>query len=251
MNINSQHKHVQFLMIVLFLTLSVIAVADDDDDDEGMQPLSQELFLSESPFVQESGEFQWTIDTSHIKSNEGDVSDFIIEMEYGFTEKFTVGISLPYIYHDAGSLKGFVDASLEILYGLINTETFVLTLGAEVNLLTGNEKKGLGEQERDWETSIGFAKQIGTAQFVMGFGLEVSDDETERFYSTALSIPVRNWVSIFELSGENSDDEDKLYLTPGALWRIGGNQEFQIGLPIGLTDDSADHGIIIKWNVEF
>ena len=258
------------IAIVVGFTLSPLCIADDDDNEEGMSPLSQELFLGESPFVQEQGEVQFGVGfgrldfdeaTSELKSE----TDLTFEFEYGITDAFTIGLEIPYVAFEAAEIdeedqSGLGDAGITLLYGLINDEEFVLTLGAEFNLRTGDEDKGLGEKESEWEPSISMASQIGAAQFMLSIGAEISDDETEKFYTAALSFPMGEMVGIVETYGTMADDtvvpgeeleEDTSYITPGLLWEIGDEAEFQIGIPVGLNDDSADIGFVAKWNIEF
>ncbi len=259
----SNTKLIYLLGLIIGLTSPSFCIADDDDGD-AMSPLSQELFLGESPFVQEQGEVQFGVSLSRLKFDENfsenkSETDLTFEFEYGITDALTIGLEIPWVSFKTAEIdeedqSGLGDAGITLLYGLVNSEEFVLTLGAEFNLRTGDEEKELGEEESEWEPSISMASQVGDAQFMLSLGAEISDLETEKFYAAALSFPMGEMVGIVEASGTMADEEDEgdtSYITPGLLWEIGDEAEFQIGIPIGLNDDSADTGIIIKWNIEF
>ena len=260
------------LSLIIGLASPAFCIADDDDDDDGdaMSPLAQELFLGESPFVQEKGEIQFGVALTRLNfdANSSELkneTDLTFEFEYGITDAFTIGFEVPYVAFkvseaDEEDQSGLGDAGITFLYGLVNNEEFVLTLGAEFNLRTGDEDKDLGERESEWEPVISLATQAGAAQFMLTLGAEISDDETEKFYTAALAFPMGEMVGILEANGSIADDTvipgeelegDTSYITPGLLWEIGDEAEFQIGIPIGLNDHSADNGIVIKWNIEF
>ena len=61
-----------------------------------MQPISQDLLLGESPFVQEEDEIELGLILDFPADIAGNrLSTLVFEMEYGVTERFTVSAELP------------------------------------------------------------------------------------------------------------------------------------------------------------
>jgi hypothetical protein len=92
----------------------------------------------------------------------------------------------------------------------------------ETSLTTGDEHKGFGEAHGESATTV----------------------------SAAMAFELSNMTAVLELNGEYGDEGDEAYITAGVVSNLSSNTEIQAGISTGLTDDSADWGFIVKWNIE-
>jgi hypothetical protein len=119
----------------LWLCLSPSAVCQSNVSDHNKPPLPeyiQEFFLSDAVRNQERGEFQLTVgvETRHTIG-----TNATPKMEYGVTERFQVGLDLPYrvseeeYWEDSSKLKRM---NLGVRYQIIKSDTlFALSVGID------------------------------------------------------------------------------------------------------------------------
>jgi hypothetical protein len=176
-----------------------------------------------------------------------------LALEYGLTDQLDVVFEAPYLYSvgDEGHVNGLGDVELGVLYNLINNESWVMSVALETSLTTGDEDKELGEEHGEWTPSLLFATQAGQAQLFFGIGGEFSDGESATTLSAAMAFELRSMTAVLELNGAFGDEGDEAYFVAGLVGKLSDNKELQVGISTGLTDDSADWGLIVKWNVEF
>lgn len=262
--------------------------------------LIEELFLGESAFPQEKGEFQITFGVVHLDGDDEQITDLSLMAEYGLTDWLQVEVEVPYRFieyveedegdKDIGEVEydgegeeendgdkgellidlvrssaggdekgdehdadGLGDVEVGLLACLIQKEALVLSLALEVGLPTGDEDEELGEGKVEWEPSLLLATNLRNAQLYFGVGGEFADEEGSIFtYTAAMAYPVKPCVGVLELDGSLDGEEgDTAYLTPGMVWHGAKDVEVSFGVPIGLTNDSADWGIVNLWTVEF
>jgi hypothetical protein len=108
-----------------------------------------------------------------------------------------------------------------------------MSVALETSMTTGDEHKGFGE-----------------AQLFFGIGGEFSDGESATTVSAAMAFELSNMTAVLELNGEYGDEGDEAYIAAGVVSNLSSNTEIQAGISTGLTDDSADWGFIVKWNIE-
>jgi hypothetical protein len=64
-----------------------------------------------------------------------------------------------------------------------------------------------------------------------------------------------DWRGTLELNLETNEiddgEETELFLTPGLKWKAVDDVELGLAVPVGLTDDSADWGILGQALIEF
>lgn len=262
------------------------ALADELDLVEKEGPLIQSFFLTETVYPQAQGETQITLVPSYF-SNNGDGDDLLLglSVEYGITDRFAVGAGwIPYrkIYFDqASDQSGPGDLELGVKYAFDKNEDLQLqiAIGLGVTLPTGDEDKGLSEGNRVYEPFIVLSKDFGddtNIHFNLAYGFvevvnrpheiglaekeEIMDGGKDGANGLALNLGLvtklsPHWRGTLELNLETNEiddgEETESFFTPGLVWKGLDDFEFGLGVPIGLTDESPDWGLIAKASYEF
>jgi hypothetical protein len=235
------------------------AVAGEDGHSE-LNALPQqvhELFLTESVFPNERGEYQPFVAAEYQRHLDDSWHTlFDLGLEYGITDRLQVSASVPWvaIHDDGDSRSGAGDFSAELLYNVVPaTAPVALSLAAGVTLPTGNEDRGFGEGEKVLELTMIMAGRAADVQWQLNLGGEWTQDEAELVYSLAV-LPMQRPSTIvptLELSGAESEDGRKLYGTPGLHWRPAEDHGLGLGVPVGLTHGTQHIGVMMYYTVEF
>jgi hypothetical protein len=247
------------LIAALCLT-NAVASADDDDDHADANDLSQtvhELFLTESVFPNQQGEYQPFVAADYQRHSRDSWNTLLtVGVEYGITDRLQVSTSIPWvsIHYEGESDDGAGDLSSELFYNLIPTsEPVALSFAAGITLPTGNEDRGFGEGEEQLELTMIMAGRAADVQWQFNLGGEWTDDESELVYSVAV-LPMQSHATIvltLELSGAETDEGSELYATPGLHWRPAENAGLGFGVPIGLSSDAQHRRVMMYYTIEF
>jgi hypothetical protein len=247
------------LIAVLWLT-SAVASADNDDDHADAGTLSQtvhELFLTESVFPSEQGEYQPFVGADYQRHSRDSWSTLLtVGLEYGITDRLQFSASIPWaVTHDEGESGADAgDLGVELFYNLIPTsEPVALSFAAGIALPAGNEHRGFGEGEQELELAIILAGRAADVQWQFNFGGEWTDNESELVYSVAVLPLQSHWtiVPTLELSGAETDEGGELYATPGLHWRPAENAGWGFGVPVGLSGDVERLRVMMYYTIEF
>ncbi len=220
----------------------------------------QELFKSELAFAQEHSELQIGVAIVHFYDSDLDSTQVIMGFEYGITNRLQAAIEIPYLFlNTRGEVateigddpQGLGDISVGALFNLVNQDNHLISIALEVTFTNGDEGDGLGEEHTQWEPSVLYAKQAGSAQVYLSAGAEITSEDSAFTYSGAIAYPLNRFVSILELSGSSGGHERTAHFVPGAVWILPYEIELGLAVPIGITDESEDWGIMLNWNIEF
>jgi hypothetical protein len=244
------------VLITVLCTTSASAEDDSHTDASALPQTVHELFLTESVFPNERGEYQPTVAADYQRhSHDSWNTLFNVGLEYGITDRLQVAVSMPWvsIHEDDNSGNGAGDLSAELFYNLIPpTAAVSLSLAAELTLPTGNEDRGFGEGEQELELTMIMAGRAAAVQWQINLGGEWAEDESELVYSLAV-LPMRpHWMLVptLELSGAGTDEDRELYVTPGLHWRPADNAGLGFGVPISLGD--TEHlRLMMYYTLEF
>ena len=222
------------------------------EEDEPLGGLVEELILGESAYTQEQGEFQTTLGFEYSRGADEKTSTLTFELEYGITDWFQIGFEAPYRWIDTEA-DGFQDIEFSAAARLFSEDGFTLTAAGELELPTGDEDDELGEGNVTYEALLLGAWRQGDVELYSGIGFEFSEnDQTAVSYSAAGVVEVTEPLAlIVELAGEHADGEDEVRLAPGLRWALTDDLELVLGLPIGLSEDAADWGAVLKLSLEF
>jgi len=242
------------LLAPLILISWILSFSSHAEGQQFIEAISQDLLLGESPFVQEINEIELGLIMDFPQELESArTSSLELELEYGFTERLTLAVELPFIELKDGTQDstGLGDIELSILYGLIIEDDFILSAGIGTALLTGNQEKRLGENEVSWEPMISIGKIIGDTQLVFTAAIEISEEETEQNFTFGLAHQFDQIIMAIDFNAEISDDAERIAIAPSLLFDLQELGHFQIGIATGLDTDSPNWRMIAHWYIEF
>ncbi len=154
--------------------------------------------------------------------------------------------------------EGVGNIELEAYYNCFNDPSTgqAFGLGLAVGLPTATPD--VGERAVVYEPFFVTYKQFDSFGVNFSAGLEIEDpisgdDETEVGGDLGLAVFRRSghFVYLIELGVEIEPTETLLRLAPGLYWQPCPNLEFGVALPIGLTDETPDVGVLALLTVEF
>jgi hypothetical protein len=224
------------------------------------QPLSErvpEFFLIEDAFMASSGEIEGRSILQATRLRDSDEWDFTgqLAVERGFGERVAIGVAVPWrrVHADAGPRSGIGDVSFELLYDVLGQgRKAAFLIACEVNLPTGDEREGLGEESVGGELKMVLARNVGALQMHVNLGAEFSEEEDSFIFGASLLHESDGrFVPTLEFAGEASRDETELYIAPGAHWRLSDAIYIGAAVPIGITNAADRLAIMTMLNVDF
>lgn len=280
---------------------------DDKDDEEAFEG-EDFLFRLEEAYTSEAGELEVSFTFGFLEGQEterefefedggreieretsrGRTYDYLVEIEYGLTDRFQIELEIPYTSireHGPDGLEkaaALGDLELGFGYALIQeSETLpAVTAVFEMTLPTGDYRQGIGTDRVGFGGALAVSRDFGPWVGHLNFGYEYVNDARLRF-SNRSDGPKRDLSGfeygvgaafkfsealhgILELAGETEQEleldgrrwETELVIIPGLRYGFEteslGSFEFGVGFPIGLTSDSDDWGVYAKvqWEID-
>ena len=248
----------KLLLLITFLCSILIYSRPGAVQAQKIEPLNQlvqEFFIAETVYPQEKKELQFTLRPVYWNNEQTETVRIPLQIEYGFTNRFQVELSLPYNFNYPKyqqNNKGIGNTEVSFLYNLLGgNKPFALSLSFGVGLPTANKEKLTDEDgdEFEWEPAIIIAKQIGSAQIHAGLAGELINGKSALNYNIAAVLPVANWRCMLELNGTNNDRK-MFYLTPGLVWK--GLEDFELGAGFSksITNNTDGWSVILMLTYE-
>ncbi len=141
--------------------------------------------------------------------------------------------------------------------------TRAFALGAEISLPTGDEERGTGRGELAGEVFLAYSRSFSDVDLHLNLGVELEEErepggedelEAELEYGVAFEWELAGETAVMAaLVGESGDDGSELSLIPGVEWEWEWERSelvFGLGVPIGLTGESDDWGVIGVLEIE-
>lgn len=236
----------KFLLIAVSLQAAVPAQA-------GMEEWIQEFFIAESALPQEKEEVQVTLGYEQQREDSLKERSMSVLIEYGITDRFQVEGEVPYVKAETrrGHYEsGVGDSSVGVLYNIVSEKNRGLSASLELELPTGDEDKGLGEDETVWEPRLIAATEAGRFQVHASIGCEIEDDETNFLSDIGVVSKVREIRPSLELNGVGGPREER-FITPGFTVPIIDDMEVGVGFPLPLTAQAPKDNLVMKATYEF
>ncbi len=227
--------------------------------------LPEELAITRSVVIQEADELESTIGFDQYKFSrplDERKSTVAAELEYGLTDRWELDADVPYGFRDINhrrSFDGIGDVEAAVRYGVIpiGQQPFAVTAGLEVGAPTGDRFRDLGEGRLTLEPFFTASTWLGrfNAQVNCGWQRAVTNggneprDEFE--YNFAILYPVDRWFLALEGDGVSTRDATSYYVTPELIWKATDDVQFVVAVPLGLTHESADYGIVASVTLEW
>lgn len=236
-----------------------------------VEPPIEALFKTEVVYPQDQGEVQLTIGGSWQLD---DRSAGELAAEYGLTDSWEIGLEWDGVVANqdpaAEGAIGPGDLSLSTRYTFMDALTSDLhaSFGFELGLPTGDADSDLGEGALVYAPFAIVAFDLPTpapaqvfSQFGVGFVDPVEDFEEgesptdEIFWSSGFFFSLGDLRITQEITWEtdtwSGGDEDLVYWTPGLVWHGPFGVEAGLGIPVGLTADTAPVGLMALLTTEF
>ncbi|MGF7213385.1 hypothetical protein GGE65_008027 [Skermanella aerolata] len=231
-----------------------------NDDAEEDRQIVQELIVGETPYPQEKGEIQITLEGNHFHAKES-TSSGSAEVEYGITSSLQISIKAPYSFvhlsddeddeSTVSSTRGIGDVEVGVAYAFLNERDRVFAAALDIGIPTGNEEKELGEGEVAVEASLRGGWRLRDAWLFTTLGFEIEDNEKSFQVGSAVAYPLsENIIGLVDFIG-SVGDEKEAYIAPGLVVRGPLDTEFLLGVPLGINGDAADWGLVGKFLMEF
>jgi hypothetical protein len=242
----------------LFLPL-FWAVAQETEED---RQLPEELAITRSVVMQDADELETTAGFQFFKLPDQKRTTAAAEFEYGLTDRWELDADVPYEFirpNGAHVVDGIGDVEAALRYGVIpvGREPFALTAGLGVGVPTGDRARDLGEGRLTVEPFFTASTWLGrfNAQINGGWQRAVTNageeprDEFE--YNIAILYPIDQWFLALEGNGVSTREATSYYVTPELIWKATTGVQFLVAVPIGVTHESADYGIMASVTLEW
>ncbi|MGB9677488.1 MAG: transporter [Candidatus Ratteibacteria bacterium] len=198
----------------------------------------------------EKGKFELEIGYDFIK-NDKNSQELGISLKSGLTEFMDFGISAPFVIEEDGEGinewgNAEIGAKFSILKEKENRPGFSFTVSATPNPDDGDKRYGI---------NLILSKNFGKLTTHLNFGrysLKTSDENEDILnYSGAFEYSINEKFNfVGEIVGENNK-QNPLELLFGINYATGENLTYDIGISLGLNDDTPDYrittGITLNW----
>jgi hypothetical protein len=226
--------------------------------------LPEELAITRSVVMQENDELESSVKFDQFKFSQPfyvKKSSVAAEFEYGLTDRWELDAEVPYRFRNFNhvrSVDGIGDVETAVRYGVVpvGQEPFAVTAGLGVGIPTGDRAQDLGDGRltlgpfftaSTWFGPVNVQCNGGWARAVTSAGDEPRD---EFEYNIAALYPVGRWFLVLEGNGVSTTDQSVYYVTPELIWKPMKNVKFMVAVPVGVTRESADYGIVAAITLE-
>jgi hypothetical protein len=205
--------------------------------------------------------------------DEGTEHEAEIELEYAFTQNFSIEAVVPYVFvnpDEGSSENGLSDAILAFKlasYEWVDRQ-ILPAVGVEVILPTGDEEKGIGSDHViELEPFLRVGYWNGPFEFIATVGVGIPFNQTDEedaeedfevvYGVSALYHVAPSLQALVELHGESvfgDEDESALYISPGVTFQPLEDKSINVGLgaTLPLTDDrDFDYAINVMTIIHF
>lgn len=240
------------LISILFLGSGVSASAGDDF--RLVKPL-----LTRTAIPADVGEFKLDMMVHSWENDDTDVNQWTLSLnfEFGLTNRLGAQIEVPYVFRSVGEQdrdESLGDVEVGLIYRLFGKGNKSLTVatGLDFYFPTGSEGDISRDETRE-EIFLALSKGFGPLMIDSSVSYELWHDGTheEDIIGYGLSLALRfyeDYYLIVEGNGTSNLDTDReeIYVTPGIIYAMFDNIALGVGVPIGLTDDANDLGLIVR-----
>ena len=223
--------------------------------------LPEELALMNSVVLQEQDALQVTAGAQYFRFPDHKETTLDAQLEYGLTDRWQMEAEIPYTFlkpDGESSVNGIGDVEISTEYGVFDfrKRPFSLDVGFGLGLPTGDRGKELGEGRLVAEPFVAAGQWFGpvNAQLNLGWRRAVTNGGTEPKneyeYNVAFIYPIHHWYLVIEGDGETTARVTRYYVTPEVIWRLDERLFFLLAVPLGVTPEAADYGVVASVTLE-
>jgi hypothetical protein len=269
-------SHLEWLQLFIIL-FSVSCACADESTNKFTRPI-EELFKTDVIYPEAKGEFQFELAPTFQRAAGGDTWTVPLSMEYGLTSRWQAEAEWNAFVQSnptGGSTTcGVGDLELGTQYSFLNVggSLFHVAPRFSIEFPLGDVNKNLSEGFIEYKPAVIVARDfpwLHDTQFFteVAFNLvqrvKTPSDPDEREpaadgldWNSGFFVPFSRGAISMEFNWDNNrwnnhGNENQMYLTPGLIWKLPGDVEASVGIPVGLNGDSDRFEIIIHLIVEF
>ncbi|MGA2137628.1 MAG: hypothetical protein ABSH14_02080 [Verrucomicrobiia bacterium] len=247
-----------FLLAGLLLPLSC-AVAQETQEKQ----LPNELVLANSVTLQDADELETTVNFEFLKMPDEKQTTVTTEFAYGLTKRWELDVDVPYEFvksNHVHTVDGIGDIEADVRYGVVpvTNQPFAVTAGLGFGIPTGNSARGFGGGRLTLEPFVTASTtwfELFDVELTCGWQRAVTnggDDPRDDFeYNIAIIRSIGDWDLTLEGNGESNRDRTLYSVAPGVIWNQSDTLQFALAIPIGVTHESADYGIVVSVTLEW
>jgi Putative MetA-pathway of phenol degradation len=247
------------LLLVVLLAPVPTAVAQEAQEKQ----LPNELVLANSVSLQDADELETAVSFEFLKLPDEKQTTVTTEFAYGLTSRWELDLDVPYEFvksNHVHAVDGIGDIEADVRYGVVpvTNQPFAVTAGLGFGIPTGDSARDLGEgrltlepfvtASTTWFSLFDVELTCGWRRAVTNGGDEPRNDFE---YNIAITRSIGDWYLTLEGNGESNRDRTLYYVAPGLIWNQSDTLQFALAIPIGVTHESADYGIVVSVTLEW
>jgi len=239
----------------LLLPLALLSVVATTSAEPRLAEELEQLRIN-TAYIIDKGELEMDIVPSYFDYDDARHRGVEVELEYAVSDRLMVEVEVPYHWRENLDGKGNVEVGAK--WQLTQSDAFAAAFNVGVELPAGSERPDIASDLWGVELTLPLSFRFPDSQMSLHIEPGVEWEEHEGFEEQMLNIAVehRPGDSILTLQlGSNitrEEDDVEAYLAPAfELAAAGSPFQFGMALPIGLTSESANWGVLFDLEIEF
>lgn len=271
----------RLLVGTVAMVASPALCAAGDDEAASTNQISrpiEELFKTDTVYVQEKGEWQVGLAPVYQNNPAGDTWTVPIALEYGLTDQWQVEAEwnalVQHRLENRSVAHGIGDLELGTQYSFMNVggSLFHVAPRFSLGIPIADVNRGLTEGFLEYQPAMILARdfpQLHHSQFFAEVGMDFvqrvnrpsNPDNVEPAahvfnLGAGFFTPFAHGALTMEFNWSNNrwnhhGTENDLYLTPGVIWKPVCGIELGVGIPVGLNNASDHYDVIVHAIYEF
>ena len=225
--------------------------------------LASHPLISEDTGVLERGEWEFELHGERARDSDLRRSDVAVKLGYGFTDKATLEVELPYVREevDGETVKGRGDASLAVKWRFYEKDGMSLAFKPDLLLPTGRDEEGLGAGKLRWAANLAAGYETGEFEFRLHVGYTdnrntLGERRSLWHASAAMLYEIAKGLKLAADYGRDSQPDPTAgthgrELVLGAIYELTPSVELGLGVKKALNDSADDRslraGIKLRW----
>jgi hypothetical protein len=242
--------------------LEVILAAATNASAEPRLAEELEQLRINTAYIIEKGELEMDVVPSYFDHEGAQHRSVEAELEYAVSERLMFEVEVPYHWRSFDDADRDIDGTGNVEVGakwlLTQGGSFAAAFNVGVELPAGSERREIANDTWGVELSVPLSFRFLASQMSLHIEPGVEWEEHEGFEEQTLNIALehRPGDSILTLQlGSNITREEgdvEAYIAPAfELAAVGSPFQFGMALPVGITSESANWGVLIDLEVEF
>ena len=251
------------------MTAAFLALLVQVGQEQERRPEEIEVLRTKTGYVLENDQLEVDVLFAHLDFDEGATDDRRLfdgtetrvegQIAYGVTNAITAELRFPYVFLDpegGDSASGWGDVELDLKIGVPEADRPVhIALGGRLTVPTGDEERGLGQEDPELRAYLAVSGQVASVGLHAQPYLEIEDDRRGQVGLNAAAEIAAFGPQLVGLIGFNGLWEKGegaiASVIPGVAYAAYTGFEVSVGVPIGVTDDAADWGVLADLQVSF